>query len=143
MSAEENKAIIRRWTDVWNTGELGALEEIIAPNYIDHVSGSTIRPESGPEFYRQAVAGHRAIFPDHYGYSEALIVEGDIQANGRRPGVRLVRRLARRSPTQVSPSSASLRARSPKNGGSGTVLVSCSSLEPSQRQHRLRRRPKL
>jgi len=53
MSTEENKAVIRRWMDVWNTGELGALEEIIAPNYVRHHWGGTMVSESDPVWYAQ------------------------------------------------------------------------------------------
>jgi len=78
MSTEENKAIIQRWLEAWNTGELGALVEIIAPDYVHHAHGNSIRTESGPEWYEQAVAGHRASFPDHYGSLQAMIAEGDM-----------------------------------------------------------------
>src|SRR3990172_5030354 len=77
MSTEENKAIIRRWIEVWNTGELGALAEIIAPNYVNHVSCSTIRTESPSDWYGQAVARHHASFPDLHLSIETLIAEGD------------------------------------------------------------------
>ena len=78
MTTDENKAIVRRWLEVWSTGDLGVLQEIIAPNFVNHVSGSTILPESGPEFYAQQVAAYRASFPDNLSSVDALIAEGDL-----------------------------------------------------------------
>jgi predicted ester cyclase len=77
MSVEQNKAIIRRWIDVWNTGELEPLEEIIAPDYVRHGEGTTLRPESGPEWYKQQIAGARRAMPDFHVTTEDLIAEGD------------------------------------------------------------------
>ena len=77
MSTEENKAVIRRWMDVWNTGELGALEEIIAPNYVRHHWGGTMVSESDPVWYAQWVAEVRTKFSDLFLSIEALIAEGD------------------------------------------------------------------
>lgn len=77
MSTEQNKAIIRRWIEVWNTGELEPLEEIIAPDLVRHVEGTTSRTESGPEWYKQHIAGARTAMPDFHVTTEDLIAEGD------------------------------------------------------------------
>ncbi len=36
MSAEENKALIRRWYDEWNKGNLDGLLELHSMNFVDH-----------------------------------------------------------------------------------------------------------
>jgi C-1 hydroxylase len=36
MSLEENKAIVRRFIDAYNTHDVTLMEEFIAPDYVDH-----------------------------------------------------------------------------------------------------------
>jgi predicted ester cyclase len=65
MSAEENKALVRReQEELWNhTGNLDAAEEIFAPDYA--------------EAARQEAADFRRGFPDVVSAIEDLIAEGD------------------------------------------------------------------
>jgi predicted ester cyclase len=65
MSAEENKALVRReQEELWNhTGNLDAAEEIFAPDYV--------------EAARQEAADFRRGFPDVVSTIEDLIAEGD------------------------------------------------------------------
>jgi hypothetical protein len=60
MSTEENKALVRRFLEAQNKGDLAALEEIIAPDFIDH----SVLPGQGPtrEDYIQGVAEDQAAF---------------------------------------------------------------------------------
>jgi len=77
MSMEENKAIIRRLVEVWNTGEVGPLEELIVPDYVMHYRSTATRPESGPEWYRQVVTDARAEVSDLHFTVEDLLADGD------------------------------------------------------------------
>ena len=36
MSTEENKELVRRFTECWNQGNLALIEEFIAPDFIEH-----------------------------------------------------------------------------------------------------------
>ena len=36
MSAEESKAIMRRFWEVWEQGNVELLDELLAPEYINH-----------------------------------------------------------------------------------------------------------
>jgi predicted ester cyclase len=65
MSAEENKALVRReQEELWNhTGNLDAAGEIFAPDYV--------------EAARQEAADFRRSFPDVVSTIEDLIAEGD------------------------------------------------------------------
>jgi C-1 hydroxylase len=77
MSTEENKAIVRRWLEAWNTGELGVLQELISPDFVAHFSSRTVRPESGPEWYRQRIGRVRTEYPDFHVTTEDLLADGD------------------------------------------------------------------
>ncbi len=75
MSAEENKAIARRAYEILSSGNLEALEEVIAPDVVDH-NAQPGQP-GGIEGTRQVVGMFRAAFPDLRFIPEDLIAEGD------------------------------------------------------------------
>ncbi len=77
MSAEENKAIVRRIFDqVWNQGNVGILNELFTLDMVAHdqliTSGDT-----GLDGYRQYVMSTRSAFPDVHFTIEDQIAEGD------------------------------------------------------------------
>jgi predicted ester cyclase len=77
MSAEENKAVVRReMKELFNhTGNLDATEEIIDPNYVSYepTSGET----RGIEGAKQFAATYREAFPDLENTIEDMVAEGD------------------------------------------------------------------
>lgn len=77
MSAEENKAIIRRMVEeMFNEGNLDATDDIIAR---DHVHYDPAMPEEGhgPEDFKQFVSVYRSAFPDLHVEIEDQVAEGD------------------------------------------------------------------
>ena len=78
--SEELKALIQRYTEeIFHKGNLNAIEEFIAPNYIRHTShfregGHDVH---GPEGFRQSVSAFRATFPDAHFTLEDVLVDGD------------------------------------------------------------------
>jgi steroid delta-isomerase-like uncharacterized protein len=77
VSAEENKALVRRsFEEVFNQGNLDAVEEIFAPDYVLHdpTSPEEIR---GTEGMRQYVSMYRTAFPDLQQTIEEQIAEGE------------------------------------------------------------------
>ena len=74
--AEQNKAVARRFfEEVWNQGNLAALDEIMTPESVGHVSGS---PDIvGPEANRQFITMYRTAFPDLQFTIEDEIAEGE------------------------------------------------------------------
>jgi predicted SnoaL-like aldol condensation-catalyzing enzyme len=86
MPAEENKAMIRHFYDeVWNNGNLRAIDEYVAPDYLDH--DSQIDPlgiaraanAADPRArVKQAVGALRAAFPDVQFITEYQVAEGDM-----------------------------------------------------------------
>lgn len=72
MSVAENKAVARRFiTQVWNAGELAAVDTLIHPDY--EVPGV----ETGPEAVKRNVLTFRAAFPDLVLTIDEIIGEGD------------------------------------------------------------------
>src|SRR3712207_3432836 len=78
MSVEEGKAVVRRFLDeVFNNKNLAAIEDVIAPDYVFHVGGNTIR---GREGLRHGCAGVLAAFPDMQVSVDLMLAEGDLVA---------------------------------------------------------------
>jgi predicted ester cyclase len=76
MSAEENKALVRRFTEeVYNRGNLDVADELLAPDFVDH----DVFPgeEAGIEGYKRGVAKQRASSSDLHFSIEEQIAEGD------------------------------------------------------------------
>jgi steroid delta-isomerase-like uncharacterized protein len=76
MSAEENKAVIRRLGEVLNAGNLDAVDDILAPDYVRH-DPSPLLKEAGPEEYKEAFARLRRAFPDARWTLEDMLADGD------------------------------------------------------------------
>ncbi len=75
MSTEENKALSRRLIEeVWNQGNLAVIDELTAPNYVDH---DPTRPIHGPEGMKQFVSMYLTAYPDTHFTIEDQIAEGD------------------------------------------------------------------
>jgi steroid delta-isomerase-like uncharacterized protein len=76
MSVEDNKALIREIIEeVWNKGNLAAVDRYFAPDYVDHTPFPGQGP--GPEGYRQVVATIREAFPDLHLTLGDILAEGD------------------------------------------------------------------
>ena len=59
MDIEANKAIVRKYLELWDTGNLALADEVLAPHFVDH-----LHPElaPGPESVKKEVAAFRAAF---------------------------------------------------------------------------------
>jgi steroid delta-isomerase-like uncharacterized protein len=75
MSTEANKAIVCRFVEAFNTGDLDGLAAAFAPNAVVHNSGA---PDPlNLEGFRQLAAVFLAAFPDGKHTIDDMIVEGD------------------------------------------------------------------
>jgi steroid delta-isomerase-like uncharacterized protein len=75
MSTEENKVLLRRlFEEVWNHGNLAAVDELLAADYVLHDPAMLIR---GPEGFKAYVSAFRAAFPDIHATIEDQIAEED------------------------------------------------------------------
>ena len=76
MSAEEGKAIVRRFWSVWEEGNIDLVDELLAPDYTNHTPASPDQP-TGPEGVKGVVAMFRSAMPDLKVIVEDMIAEGD------------------------------------------------------------------
>lgn len=76
MSTEELKAMARRYIEeVWNQGKLDLIDEMFAPDYINHTPSPG--QVAGPAGIKQLIASFRKAAPDlHYTIND-MIAEGD------------------------------------------------------------------
>jgi predicted ester cyclase len=75
MSTEENKALDRRYVEeVLNKGNIDVIDEIMAPEYVGHVTGFPLANREGD---KQFISMLRSAFPDIHFTIEDQIVEGD------------------------------------------------------------------
>ena len=86
MSAEENKAIVRRFMADYNNRNLEIFEELVAEDYFDHVF-----EQRGREHLKQLFTTAFEAFPDWYEAIEDIIAEGDrvwvrVKATGTHTG---------------------------------------------------------
>lgn len=73
---ESNKTIVERYFETWNTGNIAWLDDVLAPNYVDHA-----HPEvDGIESVKQSITRTRQALPDFNITIEALIAERDLVA---------------------------------------------------------------
>jgi serine phosphatase RsbU (regulator of sigma subunit)/predicted ester cyclase len=77
MSSEEekNKALVRRFLEAHAKGDLGAMEEMLAPDFVDHnlIPGE----EPGREGYLQSTAEYHAAYSDNRYVIEKQLAEGE------------------------------------------------------------------
>ena len=79
-SLDDNKDVIRRQVDdVWNKGNLAALDELMAADLVGHGMPPGIAP--GRDGFKQLISGHRKAFPDLQVKIEDMLAEGDKVAN--------------------------------------------------------------
>jgi predicted ester cyclase len=75
MSAEENKAVVRRYyEELWNTGDSALVEECFAPDV--RIQGHPV----GWDGLRDGLAGWLTAFPDIRHRVDHLVAEGDLVA---------------------------------------------------------------
>jgi steroid delta-isomerase-like uncharacterized protein len=77
MSTETNKAIIDRFNEELNRGNLDIVYEYIAPEFVGH-SPLSPEPIQGPDGYRAFLATMGAAMPDLHYPTWTLIAEGDL-----------------------------------------------------------------
>jgi steroid delta-isomerase-like uncharacterized protein len=76
MGTEANKALVRRWFEETDRGNLAIIDELLAADYLDHNPPIPGVPP-GREGVRQAILLLRPAFPDVIHIIEDQLAEGD------------------------------------------------------------------
>ncbi len=77
MSAEDNKAIVRRlYEEIHSKGNWAAVDELVGANFVDHNPPAPDLP-SGPEAVKQGLGMFRSALPDLHVTVKDIIAEGD------------------------------------------------------------------
>ena len=74
MSIEENKALVRRFCELENRGEVDALFELLDPGYVSHYTTGDVPLD------KQFWATFHTAFPDISFTMEHMVAEGDLVA---------------------------------------------------------------
>ncbi len=79
MSTEANKELVRRWyKDAFEKGDLAVVDEIFAPNYLNHdTSAPPPGWPRGPQGARVVIQTYRSAFPDVHYTIDQQVAEGD------------------------------------------------------------------
>ncbi len=75
MSLEDNKAVVRRLYDAFNSGDLNAMEDVLAPHVVDLTPKEG--QSSGVEGFKERITEFRNGFPDLSLTVDTVIAEGD------------------------------------------------------------------
>ena len=86
MSLEKNKAIVRRFVEAYNNRNMDLLDDLVAPDYVDH----THQLQGRDDIKQQYTMAYKA-FPDWHETIEDIIAEGDkvwvrVKATGTHTG---------------------------------------------------------
>lgn len=80
MGIEENKAVVRRVVEqVWTRGDLAAVDQLYAEDYVSHQHGHVRGPRDvcGREDVKRFVQEFRSAFPDFRDSIEEQLADGD------------------------------------------------------------------
>ena len=75
MSVQETKALGDRFAKAWAKGDLAAMDEILAPDFVAHGLPPDVAP--GRVGYKQFMRAHHAGFSDFRVTVEDVVAEGD------------------------------------------------------------------
>jgi predicted ester cyclase len=77
MSAEENKAVVRRYIEeCWNDHNIDATDELVSPDYLNHAASAEYQ-RTGAKYSLNWLF---SVFPDHRFDIEDAVAEGDTVA---------------------------------------------------------------
>src|SRR5215211_5115395 len=77
---EKNKALVHRYfAEAWSKGDVAAVDEFMAPNYVEHPITSGVLPP-GPESLKEAITTYHTAFPDLEATLDDIFAEGEMVA---------------------------------------------------------------
>jgi steroid delta-isomerase-like uncharacterized protein len=73
------RALVRRLHEIWNTGDLAAVDEIYAEDFVGHFPPSSHLPDRrGRDGAREGIRRAKTAFPDWHEAVEAMVAEGNM-----------------------------------------------------------------
>jgi steroid delta-isomerase-like uncharacterized protein len=73
------RALVRRLHEIWNTGDLGAVDEVYAEDFVGHFPPSSHLPDRrGRDGAREGIRRAKIAFPDWHEGVEAMVTEGNV-----------------------------------------------------------------
>jgi steroid delta-isomerase-like uncharacterized protein len=76
MGIEENKTLAARWTEeIWNQGNMAAVDELCAPNFTFNYAFPGMSPDR--ECHKKVVMAYRSAFHNMHLTNQIVIAEGD------------------------------------------------------------------
>ncbi|GAC1326052.1 MAG: ester cyclase [Thermoleophilaceae bacterium] len=78
VSADSRTTARRFYDEVFNEGRLDVLDEIIAPDYVDHDPQNPYGDVRGPQGAKELVSMYRQAFPDVHFTIDQMLAEGDM-----------------------------------------------------------------
>ena len=77
ITMEEAQALVEKDQKIWNEGNMDMVDEIIAPDYVEHTANIPEDDVVGIEAFKERVTILRTFFPDFNVNVEELIVKDD------------------------------------------------------------------
>lgn len=72
------RAVVRRLHDIWNSGDLDAVPEVYAPDFVGHFPVSSHLPQRlGIDGAREGIRRAKAAFPDWHEHVDEMVTEGN------------------------------------------------------------------
>lgn len=79
MTRTETRALIERLHEIWNTGDLAAIPDVFASDFVAHMPKGWGKTDSrdGHDGIGRAIARLRSGFPDWHEHVEDVVIDGD------------------------------------------------------------------
>jgi predicted ester cyclase len=79
MNREEARALIERLHGIWSAGDVEAIADVYAPDFVAHMPKGWGKGESrnGHDGIRRAIERLRTGFPDWHEHIDDLVIDGD------------------------------------------------------------------
>ena len=77
---EQNKAVIRRFIDAWNSRQPDAFDDLLAPNVVRHCQATPGVEARNLDQVKEFLRQDTAVFPDSAQTIKLLVAEGNLVA---------------------------------------------------------------
>ena len=82
-TTEQNKAVIRRFFDAWNSRQPDAFDDLVAPNVVRHCEATPGVEARNLDQVKEFLQQDTAVFPDSVQTIKFLVAEGNSSLHGQ------------------------------------------------------------